>query len=250
MAMVRVMSVVPSAYCPPEVGEIERSGFELEIAGGSGPVMDDGAMRACRGDRVEAQILELSRLAAELFELHRRADLVDPAREGILVEPCEEADDRYSVAEMRGAGALDLGRVLDRLRQNARVVSGDDLGACGLEDVREAHRRRLRVEADVGAFLSKGFQPCVERIRRQKLSRLFQMATHIVPELGGIDEQCWLAARRDQGEGKRERGVGDIAAADVEQPRDRIEQSEQDGIGLLALQGLLHLGDLLSRTTA
>ena len=33
-----------------------------------------------------------------------------------------------------------------------------------------------------------------------------------------------LPARRDQGEGERERRVGDIAAADVEQPGDRIEQ--------------------------
>ena len=146
--------------------------------------MHDGAMRACRGDRVEAQILELSRLATELFELHRRADLIDPARGGILVEPGEEADDRCSVAEMRGAGALDLGRVLDRLGQNAGIVSGDDLGTCGFEDVRETHRRRLRIEADAGALLSKRFQPCVERIRRKQLRRLFQMAPHIVAELG------------------------------------------------------------------
>ena len=46
------------------------------------------------------------------------------------------------------------------------------------------------------------------------------MAPHIVAELGWVDEQRRLAARRDQGEGERERGVGDIAAADVEQPGD------------------------------
>ena len=62
------------------------------------------------------------------------------------------------------------------------------------------------------------------------------MTTHIVADLGGIDEQRGLAARGHQGKGERERRVADVGAADVEQPGDGIEQGEEHRIGLVALQ--------------
>ena len=91
----------------------------------------------------------------------------------MFVEPGEEASERGAVAKMRGPGAFDLGRVLDRLGQDARVFASDDLRAGSLEHLLEAHGRRLRIEADARALLPKGLQPCVERIRRKKLDSLF-----------------------------------------------------------------------------
>src|SRR5215471_17790221 len=139
----------------------------------------------------------------------------------MVVEPGKETDDGGAVTEMRSARAVDLCLVLDRLRQNARIVSGYDLGASGFEHVLEAHRRRLRVEADARLSLPKGLEPAVERMGRKQLCGFLQMAAHIVAGLGGIDEQSGPAPRGDEGKGKRERRMVDIGAADVEQPGDR-----------------------------
>src|SRR4029079_17848401 len=84
---------------------------------------------------VEADILELSGLAAAGLELHRRLNLVDPPRIARLVEPGEEAGHRHAVAQMRLARALDLDRVLDGLGVGTRVGAGNELRAFGLEQL-------------------------------------------------------------------------------------------------------------------
>ena len=61
------------------VDEVERARAKLQIASDGGAVMDDGTVRAGSRDAVEADVLEFSGLAPELFECRRRADLVDPA---------------------------------------------------------------------------------------------------------------------------------------------------------------------------
>ena len=168
----------------------------------------------------------------------------------MLIEPGEEARHRRAIANMRGACACDLGCVLDRLWQNAGVVAGDDLGAGGLENLREAHRRRVRIEAHARRLLAKRRKPSRQIIWRKKLGGVLEMPPHIAADLGGVDEQRRLAARRHQGKGERERGMADVAAADVEQPGDGIEQRQQDRVGLLAPQGVLQLGDLLLRASS
>src|SRR5215471_4675152 len=120
----------------------------------------------------------------------------------MVVEPGKETNDGGAVTEMCGARAVDLGLVLDRLRQDARIVSGYDLGASGFEHVLEAHRRRLRVEADARLPLPKGLEPAVERIGGKQLCGFLQTAAHIVAGLGGIDEQCGPATRGDDGKGE------------------------------------------------
>ena len=117
--------------------------------------------------------------------------------------------------------------VLDRLGQNAGIVAGNDLGAGGFEDLREAHRRRVRIEAHARRLLAKRRKPSRQFIRRKKLGGVLEMPPHVAADLGGIDEQRRLAARRHQGEGERERRVADVAAANVEQPGDGIEQRQR-----------------------
>src|SRR5262245_1698383 len=83
-----------------------------------------------------------------IFELYRRGDLVDLARHRDFVEPGKEPHHREPVPEMGGARPCDLGRVLDRLRQDARVLARYDLRAVRLQRLREPHRRRVRIEPD------------------------------------------------------------------------------------------------------
>ena len=54
------------------------------------------------------------------LELARGGDLVEPALRRLAVEPGEEARHGRPVALVGGARALDLGRVLARLGQQAR----------------------------------------------------------------------------------------------------------------------------------
>src|SRR6478736_4368531 len=61
------------------IGEVERSRLELQIAHGGGPVMHHSAMRPRSGDAVKTYVLELTRLAPKILELHCRTDLIDPA---------------------------------------------------------------------------------------------------------------------------------------------------------------------------
>ena len=108
--------------------------------------MNDGAVRPRRRDGVEADVLEPSRLAAQLFELHRRRHFVDLAGGGLVVEPGEEPRHGHTVAQMRGVRALDLGCVLDRLLGDARVAASDECFAGRFEHLRKFDRRRLGVD--------------------------------------------------------------------------------------------------------
>ena len=68
---------------------------------------------------------------------------------------------------------------------------------------------------------------------------------HIVADLGGVDEQSRPTARRHDGVSERDGRVSDIAAADVEQPGDRIQHGEQHGVDFLVLEQRLHVADLV-----
>ncbi len=83
------------------IDEIERVAGEAERGRAHRPVMHDGAVRPHAGDGVEADVLELARLAAQLLELHRRGNLVDAARR----HRCRRANSRSGRARRRRADA-------------------------------------------------------------------------------------------------------------------------------------------------
>ena len=72
-----------------------------------------------------------------------------------------------------------------------------------------------------------------------------QMRLGLRPDLGRIDEQLRLAARRHDRERQRHRVVRHVRAADVEQPGDGIGQRQDHRVLALLAQGRLQLGDLL-----
>ena len=90
------------------VDEEQLARAQLAVGRGVDAVVHDGAIGPAAGDRVEADLAELIRRAAEAFEPPHGLDLVDLAG-GLRVEPGEEADDRGAVPRLRRARALDLG---------------------------------------------------------------------------------------------------------------------------------------------
>ncbi len=245
MATVRVMSVVPSRYWAPEVDQIELAGAELAVGGGGHAVVDDGPVRARARDGVEADLLQRLGLAADGLEALRDGDLVEPAAGRLAVEPGEEAHDGGPVALVGGAGALDLGRVLARLGQQARVGAAHDAGLAAAELAEEPARRRGRIEPDALVRALERRQPPLEGRRLGDLGQRCQVRLGLRPDLGGIDEQLGLAACGHDGEGQRHGVVRDVTAADVEQPGDGIGQRQDHRVLAFLAQGRLQLGDLL-----
>ncbi len=60
----------------------------------------------------------------------------------------------------------------------------------------------------------------------------FEMMPDIVRELAAVEIERWPPLRGHDGEGKRQRGVGDIGAADVEQPGDGMRVGDHKRIRL------------------
>ncbi len=84
--------------------------------------MHDRAVRAGAADGVEGDVAELAGGGAERLELPHHVDLAQPALRRGGVEPGEELGHRRAVAQVRGAGAGDLGGVLAGLGQDAGVA--------------------------------------------------------------------------------------------------------------------------------
>ena len=147
MATVRVMSVVPSRYWPPESTRNSSPGLSLRLVACRDAIVDDGAVGAGAGDGVEADLLQRLRLRAHRLQLPGGADLVDAALRRLAIEPGEEAHHGGAVALVRGARALDLGGVLARLGQDARIGRAHDAGLAALELAEEPERRRRRDRA-------------------------------------------------------------------------------------------------------
>ena len=173
--------MVPSRYWRAEVDEIERARLERAFAVGRRPVVDDGAVRARGRDGVEADLLELARLAAAIFEPHGGGDLVDLARVAHLVEPGEEARHGHAVAQVRGARALDLRRVLDGLGQDAGIGAGDEFGAFRLERLGKADRRRFRVEPHPRFGLSQRRERSAMSVAGSAMSRNSSRSPRTLP---------------------------------------------------------------------
>ena len=185
--------------------------------------MHDRAVRPGARDRREAQIAEIFALAAEGFEPVAGGDLGKAALRRLARQPGEEAGQRRAVAAMRGAGAVELDRVLARLRQQARVGGAVDPGA----GLRRAGRRSTRRR-------SPG-RPGPARPRRRarrapaRASRACAIATPLPrwrsrpgASLRRSMNRVTAAVVAQDRERQRQRRVRHVAAADVQQPGDQF----------------------------
>ena len=84
-----------------------------------------------------------------------------------------------------------------------------------------------------------------QRGRLGEIDQLAQFALDVVADFGRIDEQGRAPRGRHDGEGERDRRVLEIAAPDIEQPGDRIEQGQKHGVDIALLEVRLHVADLV-----
>ena len=122
---------------------------------------------------------------------------------------------------------------------------GTNFTPVGLQRLRELDRRRVRIEPHAGARFAERLELLHQRGRLGEIEKLAQAAFDVVADLGGIDVERRLAARRHDGESERDRRMPDVATPDVEQPGDRIQHGQQHGVDVLVLQQRLHVADLV-----
>ncbi len=212
--------------------------------------MRNGRVRAGARNRVERQVPQKVRFLADRLELVRRRHLAEPALRRLRVEPGEEARQRRTVPAMRGPRALHFRFVLHRLCKDAGVARLDDLRAGVLERLEDRGDGRAWIDVDrlaAGAELREcrgEFGP------RAHCDVRPEVRTHLVGDLPEIGEQLGAPVGEDDGEGKRDGGARNVAAANVEQPRDRIERRDDDRARLLFCKPLGDLAPLVRRRAA
>ena len=162
---VRVMSVVPSWYWPPESIRNSSPGAIDAVGLAGDAIVHDRAVRSGAGNGRERHVAEQVGLAAERFQRLDRADLGQLAARRFAIEPGEEARHRRAVAPVCLAGAVDLDRILHRLQRGDRIRAFGHLAA-GAGD-RSAPARRPRCSGR-GA---RSCRPCPARRARRRNRR-------------------------------------------------------------------------------
>ena len=142
----------------------------------------------------------------------------------------------------------DLDRVLDRLGQDRRVAQRQDLGPGLVERVEDRGDRTFGVD-DHGLALELA-ERILELGALVQADSIAEMLANLGPDLLAGDEQVRRAVRIDQSISERDRGVGDVGAADVERPGDRIERRQDRRVGMVLGQPVGDLGALLGRRLA
>ena len=156
-----------------------------------------------------------------------------PALRRLGVEPGEKARQRRAVANMRGARAGEFDRVLDRLHPGDRIGLDDRLAARRFERLDQPRRRGRRVEDDARARRAARRDERNERLGRRDVGEAAETRADRARQLLRLDEQGRPAVARRIGEGERQRRMGDVAAANVEQPGDGVGVADQQPVGAL-----------------
>ena len=138
---------------------------------------------------------------------------------------------------MRGAGALDLGGVLDGFQQRHRIVAAHHLAAAPVISRLSASAAVALSSAIDAPLLRELGESRRQRVRLRDVGILLQMVARAVGEFSMIDEHGRAAVLRHQRVGQRQRRMRDVGAADVEGPghRMRIRQHQRIGAELCDL---------------
>src|SRR6185312_6719401 len=110
------------------------------------------AVAAGAGNRREGEAAEILAAAAQFLKPVADRDLAQLALRRRAREPGEEPRQRRAVAAMRGARAVELGRVLARFRQKARIGGAMDRGPARLEPVEHPGGGRAGIGKDALAL--------------------------------------------------------------------------------------------------
>ena len=244
------MSVVPSSYCAPEVDQEQFAGLDRAVGRARDAIMHDRAVRTGAGNRRERHLLEKAGVAAKRFQRRDRVDLGQLALRRLAIEPGEEIRDRRAVTHMRGVRAGDLGRVLDRLDQRDRVGAARDLAAGVRDQPRERVGGRRLVEPHGRLGGAERFQIVREGGRLAHVGERFEIVAHLVGQLAAVDVDRRPPLARHACEGKRQRRVRHVGAADVEGPGDIVRVGDDQRVALQLRDLGLDARELLLRALA
>ncbi len=206
------------------------------------PVVDDGAVGAGAGDGVERQVLQRPGGFAQALQLGDDLHLVRQARLGVGGQPVQEAGQGHAVALVRAPGPFDLDLVLAGLGQGAGIGRAHDRGAGAVQDIQVPGRRRRRIDGDPLAL---------QRLQRVR-QRLGTVQAHLIAEprrqigrhLVRVQEQPRGPVGVQHRLAQRQGRADHVAAADVEQPRDRGRGGDHRRLDAEVRQALADAGAL------
>src|SRR5262249_31639591 len=137
----------------------------------------------------KAQVAKMLALAAESLEPVAGSNFAETALWRLMGEPGQKTRQCCAIAAMRGAGAVELDRVLARLRQQARIGSAMDIGFCSREAVENPGRCGRRIDLDTPALGGKHIEGGAELLARHNGHPVPEMPLDPWSELPPVDEQ-------------------------------------------------------------
>ena len=211
------------------IDQEEFAGLRRAVGGAGDAVMDDGTVRARAGNGREGDIAQQAALLAEILQRLDGGDLAHPLGRS-PVEPGEEARHGKAVAVMGGAGAGDLGRVLDRLHRGDRIGADIRDAAGGLDAILEGRRRRRRIDPHAGGAGAQAGEIRVEGAARAKVGQRFEGGAQVGVDLrrGEIERGPPLTGHQRVAE--REGRVCDVGPTQVEGPGEVVGIGDHQGV--------------------
>ena len=188
-------------------------------------------------DRREAQPPEALARGAEAVELRGGAHLGDPARRHGPLQPVEEAHHDRPVAPVGGADAGELHRVLARFMRG--IGDGARIGFAPSRWRAPHEARRLRVDPHRRLAASETAQGAADASVGLDPDGAAKMALRRRVQLAPVDVQDRFVRGHHRVRDDH-RVVGHVGAAHVEQPGDRVEGGDDEGIRLAPAHGAAH----------
>ena len=199
------------------IDQVERARRERQVGFGRALVVRQRAVGTERRNGVEAQILEAAQILAKAEQLLLRRS---SRRRRPGASSSTHLRKRDTAAPSRACAALWPATSTGFLTAFGRTAGSRRL-RCGLRLLqRLADRRDRTFRVDRDQLARQRLQIGFELMPLVQPNAVAEMSADIVADLLALDEQVGGAVGMDQGEGQRDRRVGDVGAADVERPGD------------------------------
>ena len=140
-------------------------------------------------------------------------------------QPGEEPAQRRAVADVGGAGTIELGLVLACLERRAGIAVAHDHGASGLQPIGEPRRRGRGIDLDPASRRAERVEGRAEIVRRTDRDTVVERTRQSRRQLAPVDEQLDVAIVGDYRVAQRHRRIRYVAAPHVEQPSHRIRSA-------------------------
>ena len=149
---------------------------------------------------------------------------------------------------MRGARARELGRIFLRLHERDRIGADVGFAARSLDRLGQIGWYGGGVEGHAFAAPAQILDELDESIGLEHVRMAAETQAARRRQLSSVEKHGRTALERQIGPADRQRRVGDVRAADIEQPRQIMRIADQETVR--RSQGLPHARDLLGRAFA